>query len=363
MQLHFSGTGSFQLEVQKPEETELPPEFDAEKLIDSMMDTPLYLHVEEGAATPDVCYLDKAHLDLLRKFHNRSVLTIGTSDSVHVYQRVLTQMASRHSFVLHAVLRFTLLHDRYLYDPPGTSPSAAEAFHGYHAAALFSKMLSIDSHSNEVKDALWGTAAMLGAGSFAALEATSAEDAWPLKLPGISDLDWLKMSEGKNAVWRLANPMREDSAFRDVIETEKQKQASLITYTVGPEAQHFLAHCAALREIGSDGSTVGPYHTACSVLGRLIPMECSHKTAIWFLSFLGHMDPAYMQLVTYKDPPALLLLAWWYGKLLHYNVWWVSRRCLFECRAICIFLRKTLPPEDLTLGLLGFPMSACGLDR
>ncbi|CZT18274.1 uncharacterized protein RCC_04119 [Ramularia collo-cygni] len=350
-ELHFSGTASFQLEVQKPQQTESPPAFNAEELIDSMMDAPLALFVEGD--TPDVCYLDKAHLSLLRKFHDRSVLTIGTPNSIHVYQRVLTQMASKHSFVLHAVLRFTLLHDRYLYDPLGTSPSAAEAFHGYHAAALFSQVLSESSHSNDVKDALWGTSALLGAGSFAAFEGISAAEAWPLKPPSVSDLDWLKMSEGKNAVWRLANPTRDDSQFRDVIEAELRKQNSIPLQCVGPAVDGFRAHCAHLMEAGEDS----PYFQAASILERLAPMQCSHETAIWFLSFVGHMDPAYMQLVAAKDSTALVLLAWWFAKLLEYNVWWVSRRCRFECQAICVFLNEKLPQEDVIRDLLEFPRS------
>lgn len=365
-QLHFEGTGSFQLEVQKPEQAKLPPAFNAEKLIQSMLDAPLYLHVEEGAATPDVCYLDKAHLDLLRKFHNRSALSIGTEGSCHVYRRILTTMASKYSFVLHAVLRFTLLHDRYLYDPLGTSPSTAEAFHSYHAAALFNMMLSRDSHTNDEKDALWGTAALLGAGAFADIEATSAEEAWPLKPPCLSDLDWLKMSEGKNAVWKLANPMREDSPFRAVIEQEQRKQHTFLVEREDPAVDQFLSYCAILNQPGyveTDSVDNGPYYKAAAILEKLMPMDCSHKTALWFLSFLGHMEPAYRQLVTSQDPPALLLLAWWYAKLLHYNVWWVSRRCLFECRAICIYLQRILSPEDPILAHLDFPKLACGLDR
>lgn len=314
--LHFSGTGSFQVDMRQPKQISRPPAFDADTLIDSMMNVPLYLYVEEGTSNPDVCYLDKAHLDLLQKFHKRSVLSIGTVNSVHVYQRILTQMASRHSFVLHTVLRFTLLHDRYLYDPPGASPSEAEAFHGYHAAALFNQVLSIDSHTNEVKDALWATAAILGAGSFAAIEATSAEEAWPLKPPSISDLDWLRMSEGKNAVWRIASPLREDSAFRHVMDVDLRNEYRPSITQVEPAVHGFLLYCSHLNN-----QYAGLYEKAISIIERLMYMECSQKTAIWFLSFLGYMDPAFVQLLASKDAPALLLLCWWYAKLLQYNVW------------------------------------------
>lgn len=356
--MSFSGTGSFQLEVQETQQTEPLPVFDADELIDSMLDAPLHLFVEEGAGMPDVCYLEKAHLDLLRKFHNRSVLSLGTTESVHVYQRILTQMAAQHSFVLHAVLRFVLLHDRYLYDPPGTNPSTAESFHGYHAAALFSEVLSMESHSGEVMDALWGTSALLGAGTFADIEAASAKDAWPLKVSSISDLDWLKMSEGKNAVWRLANPTRRNSQFREIVEAEQRKQQTGNTEPIDPAMEPFLHYCAALKE-----SDVGSYHNAASIMERLAMIKCTKSTVIWYLSMLSHAEHGFLELVARKDPPALLLLAFWYAKLLQYGVWWVSRRCLFEGQAICIFLNRILSREDPIISLLEFPMSVCGINK
>ena len=44
---------------------------------------------------------------------------------------------------------------------------------------------------------MWASTAILGASAFASIEATKAEEAWPLHVPGISDLDRLKMSGGK----------------------------------------------------------------------------------------------------------------------------------------------------------------------
>lgn len=144
-------------------------------------------------------------------------------------------------------------------------------------------MLSLDYHSSEVKDALWGTSALLGAGTFATIEATSAEEAWPLKRPGLSDLDWLKMSEGKNAVYRLAEPTREDSAFGAVIEAELRKRQPIPHKPMGLEVDRFLLYCAAFNKNGDTGGQVGPYQKAASIMERIVPIECSHKTVLWFL--------------------------------------------------------------------------------
>ena len=128
-ELDFSGVGSFQVEIPQAAALPTPPKSpdDVEDLIDGLLDTPLYLHVDDGTSEAEFCYITKAHIDLLWKFRNRTILSIGTADSVSIYQKVMTEAAAKYSFALHAALRFTLMHDRYLYDPLGTKPSSAEA--------------------------------------------------------------------------------------------------------------------------------------------------------------------------------------------------------------------------------------------
>ncbi|EME39578.1 hypothetical protein DOTSEDRAFT_75288 [Dothistroma septosporum NZE10] len=125
-----------------------------------------------------------ATLPTLTLTYSRSS-TLGRSclmapkQSSHVYQKVMTASASKYSFAMHAALRFNNMHDRLLFDPLGTKPSRAEAFHKYHAAALFGKQLATPL-DKEVRDAMWATFAILGASAFAGIEATKAEEAWPL---------------------------------------------------------------------------------------------------------------------------------------------------------------------------------------
>lgn len=329
------------------------------------MNAPLYLHVDEGTSGPDVCYIDKPHLDLLRKFYNRTVLSIGTSGTKHIYRGVMTRMAAQHSFVLHAILRFTLIHDRYLYDPIGTKPSTAEAFHGYHAAALFGKKLA-GPVIEEEKDPLWAIAAVLGASAFASIEASKAEEAWPLKDPEFSDLDWLKMSDGKKEVWKIADPLRPTSVFRNAIEYENSRKAEMLHRPTDPELDSMFPWVTKIFKLDAPRSAddpKDPYFDAASIIERLVPIECTHSTVMWFLSFLGHMDPEYRQLLEAKDPPAMLLLSWWYAKLINYDQWWLRRRALFECQAICIYLDRELAVNDGMRKLLDFPRSKCGLDR
>lgn len=361
----MSGVTSFQLESPEPvsppeslEDSSLLP------LIEQMIDAPLHLHVDDDASGPSICYIEKAHTDLLKKFYDRSVRSIGTADTVHIYRDVLTRMATQYSFALHAVLTFTLMHDRILYDPVGTKPSTAETFHSYHAAAMFNKKLS-EPLKEEEKDAMWGVAALLGSSAYAACEATCAEEAWPLKEHEISDLDWLKMSDGKKAVWKLADPMRESSVFRPAIVKQnamKQSEAPrALTNPVLVQSFPYLTQVYRLHSPRSIYDDMHPYFNAASIVERLVPLDCTYRTVMWFLAFIGHMDPEYRRLLGQKDPYAMVLLAWWYAKVLSYNSWWMTRRALFESQAICIYLEKTLPAEHELRKLLDFPKSACGL--
>ena len=355
-ELQFAGVGVFQLEVPQ---VEIPSSID--KIIDCMMNAPLELYVEDDKESPTVCYIDQPHLDLLRKFQKRTVLTLGTADTSGIYKEQMILLASQYSFLLHAVLRLTLMHDRYIYDPIGTKPSTAEAFHGYHGTAMFSKKLSAPLIEKE-KDAMWATAALLGACAFASIDATNFQDAWPLQDPAQNNMDWIKMSEGKKEVWRLANPLREGSVWREAFEIEQNKTHPENGLQLQPELDQLFPYVTKIYNLDSPSSDgeKNPYHTAASIVERLVPIECNYSTIMWFLSFIGHMEPEYRHLLEQKDPAALLLLSWWYAKLVPYGQWWVARRALFECQAICVFLDRVLPGDSELRRLLEFPRSACG---
>lgn len=306
------------------------------------------------------------HLALFRKFITHSVYTIGTADSVEVYRSALTTSALKSSYVLHSIFRFVLMHERFLASPFEVKPSTAESFHAYHAAALFSIELSKSSHSEEEKDALWGTAALLGAGSMAGIEAASAEEAWPLAEPAFEDLSWLKMSEGKKQVWEMTNPLREGGAFKEAIEIEKNRSQTDYQRALDPGLDALFPYVTKLYNLDSSApaSTEGdPYRTTASIIQRLVPIEATRSTIMWFLSFLGHMEPEFRQLLEEKDPQAMLLLAWWYAKLIPYDAWWIKRRAVLECQAICLYLEKILPEESEVRRLLAFPRSVCFRDE
>ncbi len=94
------------------------------------------------------------------------------------------------------------MHDHHLSTVSNTKLSTTEAYHWYQATSTFNKQLSRPPQVEE-QAALLTTAALLGTIAFCHIEARTSEEAWPLKPPSSSDLDWLRMSDGKKEVWKL----------------------------------------------------------------------------------------------------------------------------------------------------------------
>jgi hypothetical protein len=112
-------------------------------------------------------------------------------------------LAWQHPFLMHAVLSLALKHDRHLSTEANTALSSIEAFHWHQGIALFSSKLAGAIHPSE-RDALWATSAFLGTIAFYNIEAKTPEEVWPLKPPSSLDLNWLRMSAGKEEIWKIA---------------------------------------------------------------------------------------------------------------------------------------------------------------
>jgi hypothetical protein len=130
------------------------------------------------------------------------------------------------------------------------------------------------------------------------VEGSTPEEAWPLKSPEHSDLEWLKMCEAKKTVWKFADPLGYDSVFHAVTD---ELRAMVIPTSFGIEG----------------------------IPSAFIP----------FFSFMSHMQPKFRMLLELKDSRALLLLACWYAKICH-SQWWVARRALLECQTTCLYLER-----------------------
>ncbi|WPH01150.1 Hypothetical protein R9X50_00398500 [Acrodontium crateriforme] len=321
-----------------------------------MLNTSLPLHDTEERHV-----IGETDLELLRKFQQRTILTIGTASTVKIYQKHMFYLISSHGFLAHVVLALVLMHDPYLSSEPFASPSTKESFHIYQGTALFGNKL-YGPVKHEEKDALWSAAAILGCITIASIEATCAEESWPYRAPDPTDLDWLRMSEGKKEVWRICDPLRPDSVWSEAIGYELNRHGDVPEVPQRPELDALHPFLIKIYDFDESAHANGdPYHTATSILTRVLGIPCNHSTILYFMSFIGHMDPAYIELLQQKDPRALLLLAWWWAKMCDYPVWWLHRRAKLECRAICLYLERDHSQEGEVIKLLQYAKVMCGL--
>lgn len=320
---------------------------------------------------PSSFQLDQQMLDRLGRFKTRTVLSVGTGEMAKLYQREAIELACSAPYLMHILQTITAIHDRYLCGAPILTSSDEVTGIYYHwssGVSLFNKKLSSPIQDSD-RDPLWSAAAICGIIAFASIEAMKPEEAWPLKPPEESDLDWLRMSEGKVAVFNLVNPLRSDSIFHSLLKNyyiDARRDEAMYGIgagvggpLIGPGLEYLPPQFTYLFDLDAPKES-NIYYGALHTLGTLLPLQCGQKTLIQFLSFLSHVDVTFKTLLEVKDHRALLLLAYWYAKVCKTSIWWMDRRATLECQAICLYLQRY--STNLVIHeLLDFPRSKCGL--
>jgi hypothetical protein len=255
---------------------------------------------------------------------------------------------------MHAVLALTLMHDRYLRVGFHTRQSPTEAFHWSRSISLFNNKLSSPVQLSE-RDALWGTAALLGVMAFGFIDAEAPEEAWPLAPPSPLDLNWLKLSDGKKEMWTIIQPFRSDCVFQPLA----LEFATFLPTPKGPGLEALPPQLLALFDLDATStSNNNPFHDTASMLAKSWNTDCEYTAMSNFFSFVSRMSPGYKQLLQQKNPRALLLLAYFYAQVCRYQHWWV-RRTRIECQAICTYLERNHQHEPDIQTLLQFPKMIC----
>ncbi|KAJ5578239.1 uncharacterized protein N7459_007203 [Penicillium hispanicum] len=305
----------------------------------------------------DSFQLDAESIARLDRFRHRTVFTFAFTHALDIYQNDVMKLGIENPFLMHIILNITAIHDRYLSKAPdGARRSLAEAYHGAKGAALLSKKLSAPIRPQD-RDPLWASAAMLGVASMTSIEASSAQEAWPLKPFNPSDLDWLNMAVGKEAIWKVTDPLRPDSIFYVMAD-------DYLTITAKPAPRHikdipynFVELCGLDEPLAMDRN---PYYCPVSVLTDVRENLWKKGAIPRYITFLSIMGSTFRILLERKDARALLILAYWYGPICRAE-WWMAKRARLECQAICLYLEKYHTDENHLQRMLTVPKSECGL--
>ena len=259
---------------------------------------------------------------------------------------------------MHVIQTLTLIHDRHTSASPFSRRTTTEIYHWSQAVALFNRKLSLPVQPHD-RDPLWATASLLGTIALSSIDTSNPEEIWPLRQSDPSDLEWLRLNNGKKVMWGITNPTRADSIFH--VLSDVYQGASPPDSSTEPGIEGVPLALIQLYDLDLPSTAASnPYHAAVHTLAPLLQIPCNPSTIPRFFRFPGSMTRAFERLLHQKDPRALLLMAFWYAAVCH-SVWWLTRRAWLECYAICIYLERYHANEMTIQELLHFPRLACGL--
>lgn len=241
-----------------------------------------------------------------------------------------------------------------------SSDHAALAFHWYHGAALFKNNLhkatllrQEDSAklSPKIGQGFYLASVILSVAAIANVDSESPAHAWPMKQPEPLDLDWLQLTQGQRAVWKIADTFSPGALFERLQDDYGWRDA-----TLGVLRPHGLPKAMYSRlELAGATEKTNPYYTAAAVLSQILHLETHEGNLFYMFNFVMRLEPPYRQLLQQRDPRALLLLGYWYCKMAPFPTWWLRRRCVIEGLAVCEYLRQTHTDDDEMLHLLDYP--------
>lgn len=248
----------------------------------------------------------------------------------------------QHPFLMHMVIGLTLMHDSDL--SLAQSPALSKRqqhlslLHWDLATTLFQRILSQPLPS-AYRDAIWATGVHLGAASFWYVESSDEGAVWPLKPTEPSDFAWMKIGKGKRFLWRIADPMRKDGMFYEVL---KQRPNNIPPHWEEGQDIGFIPD--RMKSLfGIDNTSTkenNPYLVAVDILSRIRHMTLTHANALDFLHFTAFITPEFVALLEEKNQRAVFLLGWWLSLVERGDLWWMVRRARIQGEAVKVWLRR-----------------------
>lgn len=202
------------------------------------------------------------------------------------------------------------------------------------------------------RDSLWVSAALLGSACFGQVKTLDPNAAWPLTESGPTDLDWIKMSSGKQAVWDIAQPIRPESMMHRT--SKIHTSLCHLDSTIRPHTLPALFY--SVFGLTSNSMEEGnPYFTPVCMISQLWHEPMSEHNLLRYLSFITHINMYYLALIEEKDPRALLLLVYWHSMVAIGSTWWLYMRSVVQGKAICMYIEKHCADDPDILQLCQLP--------
>lgn len=253
---------------------------------------------------------------------------------------------------MHALIATTTTHLCHIV-PDNTSYKAIEAYHWREAVSQYSTEISSAIGPGNM-DALISACLLLTMNSF------MLEEFNPLSSFVFSNnreaLNWLMLQSGLRHLLHLTEAWFPQSLWFDSFMASRGEESSFEDHRRGRDGLD--PEMADLCGIGDESDDANPYWWPLRMLAHIVPIERSIRSFVRYTNFVGRLMPEYYEKLLQRDPPALVILAWWLALMSFVPVWWIGTRVRSECVAICLFLENGDDPR--VLRLLEFPAQTCG---
>ncbi|CAJ2500510.1 Uu.00g033630.m01.CDS01 [Anthostomella pinea] len=271
--------------------------------------------------------------DFVTRYLGRSLVAADNPQMTHINRRLL-KLAFAYPFLMHASLAVALTYDRHLNTTSGSRRSLEMCYHWSQGTVLLNRRLREPIETKD-KDPIWATAAALAILTFSSPDASTPEESWPLRTSDHSDLDWVRMAEGKMALWSTLNPLRPDSLFTVMAPAYALMNTPFPVVGIDGIPRPLAAVCDLDAASTADSS---PYFCAAHAVSGILNLSDSAISTGHTQIFQRVIYGRFECLLRERDPVALLLLHLWYRKASR-GIWWIELRARVECPSICSYLR------------------------
>ncbi|KAJ5669136.1 C6 transcription factor [Penicillium macrosclerotiorum] len=292
-------------------------------------------------------------LEALRHFNQSAFGMDSTPGKKDNMRPKMTQLAFETPFLMHAIIGVATTHLSNAV-PEKNAYRVAEAYHWQQAIRQYSEEVS-RGVTQQNMDKLYSTCLLLTVHTFI-LEEFNPRASFVFSSDPRS-LNWLRLQGGlRYLLERTSRWLPNSMWFHAFMETHDPN----IDYEDNRPGRVGLdpdfADLCGIDECSTTDNN--PYLWPLRMLTWIIPLEMAPKNASKYHNWMGRLESEYYERLWQKDPPALVLLAWWLALAGCAGEWWMETRTRSECTAICMRLEDSEDP--LVCKLLEFPAQCCG---
>lgn len=270
-----------------------------------------------------------------------SVSILSTPKLDYYWQTLIPQVAFQHQYVMHSILSLAALHVAYLNPPERSSRLFDAAQHHTKALRAFTEDIKCVTEDNS--DALFINAILTFFYAFLAFGKLHGEEASGSDIHRMDHTSrvlgtiWIPLVRGMRAVLHQVHSHVKDGPFRDLLEIGNWDELDLST-----NSDPFDEQITNIREIwrpnenGEDGEA---YSTTLDLLRRCRMWMAQFETPnnnkdhqwgynrSWSGPFMWLLlsPPKYFQLLEQRQPPAMVIFAWFGASIYSLNGhWWIE---------------------------------------